>query len=73
MPIVASINALMHVKNNRVEWRVSDPKTFLEDNLDALLKNYFMFMESHNADPQVIGKSSFSYEMIESEINKLLQ
>jgi len=29
-------------------------------------------MESHNSDPQVIGKSAFSYEMIESEIHKLL-
>jgi hypothetical protein len=73
MPIVASINALMHVKKNRVEWRVSDPKAFLEDNLDSILRNYFMFMESHNADPQVVGKSSYSYEVIESEINKLLQ
>ena len=73
MPIVASLNALMHVKNNRVEWRVSDPKAFLEDNMDSILKNYFMFMESHNADPQVIGKAAFSYEQIEGEINKLLQ
>ena len=73
VPIVASLNALMHVKNNRVEWRVSDPKAFLKKNMDSILKNYFMFMDSHNADPQAIGKSAFSYEQIESEINNLLQ
>ena len=72
-PIVASLNALMHIKNNRLEWRVSDPEAFLEDNMHSILKNYFLFMESHNSDPQVIGKSAFSYEMIESEINKILQ
>ena len=73
MPIVASLSALMNVKNNKVEWRVSDPEAFLEDNLSVILKNYFTFMDSHNADPQAIGKAAFSYEQIEGEINKLLQ
>jgi len=71
-PIVASLSALMHVKDNRVEWRVSDPEAFLEENLPIILKSYFLFMESHNSDPQVVGKSAFSYEIIESEIHKLL-
>jgi len=71
-PIVASLSALMHVKDNRLQWKVLDPEKFLEDNLPAILKDYFMFMESVNSDPQVIGKSAYSYALIEKEINRLL-
>ena len=71
-PIIASLSALMHVKANRLEWRVSDPEKFLKDNLSKILKDYFMFMETANSDPQVIGKASYSYTLIEREINLLL-
>ncbi len=72
-PIVASLTALMHVKDNRLQWKVLDPEKFLEDNLPTILKDYFMFMESVNSDPQVIGKSPYSYALIEKDINLLLE
>jgi len=72
-PILVSLNALLEVRDNKVRWKVSDPKNFLENNLGSILTSYFQFMEDFNSDPQVMGKSSSIYSILEREIEAALK
>ncbi len=72
-PILVSLNALLEVRDNKVRWKVSDPKNFLENNLDDILTSYFQFMADFNSEPQVMGKSSSLYSMLETKIELALK
>lgn len=64
VPLVYGLLALMENKEvngyNRIEWTV-DPLPFLEEHLDAIVKNYKGIIGMCDYDPQKIGKNAQSY------------
>ena len=62
----------MHIKDNKLVWRVADPLKFLEQNLSVILEDYFSYMDTFNSDPQTLGKSPYSYKLIAKEIDLIL-
>ena len=71
-PIIVSLSSLMHIKDNKLVWRVADPLKFLEQNLSVILEDYFSYMDTCNSDPQTLGKSPYSYKLIAKEIDLIL-
>lgn len=65
MPLVYGLQALMEVKeeNSRqsIGWRVDDPNTWLEDNLEGIVRRYSDILVPWNYDPQKVGKALQSY------------
>ncbi|MBT5518003.1 MAG: hypothetical protein HOK33_03570 [Rhodobiaceae bacterium] len=62
MPLVAGLGAIMHIENEKLVW-ATEPTTFLDNNLNDILKSYKLMMDMANYDPQKVGKSLPSYEL----------
>lgn len=65
MPLVYGLQALMEVKEENgiqsIAWKVDDPKAWLEDNLEGIVRRYSDILVPWNYDPQKVGKALQSY------------
>lgn len=76
MPLVYGLKALMEIDSDgNVGWIVSDPKSFVIENLNTIVRKYRVIIEAFSGDPQKIGKNEGSYSLamdaFETEILKL--
>lgn len=64
MPIVYGLKALMKVdEDGAVSWS-QDPYDFLDNHLAAIVKKYKVILDAYGFDPQKVGKSEGSYELV---------
>ncbi|WP_312932940.1 AIPR family protein [Stutzerimonas nitrititolerans] len=64
MPIVYGLKALMKVdEDGTVSWS-QDPYDFLDNHLAAIVKKYKVILDAYGFDPQKVGKSEGSYELV---------
>jgi hypothetical protein len=64
MPLVYGLKVLM--KSNEegmIEW-THDPVKFLDKNLSAIVRKYRVILDAYGFDPQKVGKSQGSYELV---------
>lgn len=71
MPLVYGLQALMKVKNGKVQW-VTDPKAFLDRHLKDIAGAYKLVIDMSDYDPQKVGKNEASYKIALSEFEKAL-
>jgi hypothetical protein len=71
LPILYGLMALMEVKDGKVRW-LTDPATFLNRHLKALVGAFKMPMEMAGFDPQKVAKSENSYLFMVGEVEKAL-
>lgn len=64
MPLVYGLKALME-KDDRghVRWK-TDAGRFLDEHLEAIVRKYRVILEAFRYDPQKVGKSEGSYELV---------
>ena len=64
MPLVYGLKALMtRDEHGLVVWK-ENPKKFLDEHLDAIVKKYRVILDAFRADPQKVGKNEGSYELV---------
>jgi hypothetical protein len=64
MPLVYGLKKLMtRDRHGHVRWK-EDPKRFLDDHLDAIVKKYRVVLDAFRADPQKVGKHEGSYNLV---------
>ena len=64
MPLVYGLKALMTTdERGLVRWR-EDPDAFLDQCLEAIVRKYRVILDAFRFDPQKIGKSERSYELV---------
>ncbi len=71
MPVLWALRELMFVVNGRVKWKV-DPSAFLKKNLVKTLKVYHGMIQMASYDPQKVGKTGASYELIANDFRSRL-
>lgn len=67
MPIMYGMVELLEYKNGKVGW-AHDPIDFLKDHLEEILRVYHGFITIADYDPQRVGKTAASYELIRSQV-----
>lgn len=65
-PIVWALSSLMQYKDGEVSW-VVDPKKFLSKNLSQTLKVFYGMIQMAGYDPQKIGKTAATYELVAND------
>jgi hypothetical protein len=64
MPIVYGLQSLMEkTDDGQVIW-TQDPKKFLDNHLPQIARKYRVILEAFRFDPQKVGKSEGSYELV---------
>jgi hypothetical protein len=64
MPLVYGLQALMKTApDGRIVW-VQDPDEFLDNHLTQIVRKYRVILDALRFDPQKIGKSEGSYELV---------
>jgi hypothetical protein len=71
VPVLYGLKALIMVENGKLVWR-TDPTTFLNEHMKALIGAFKMPMEMAGFDPQKIAKSENSYLFMVGEVEKAL-
>jgi hypothetical protein len=65
IPIFASLQAMMGVKNGKVIWLVESPDQFIKDHLPEFVENYIeSTIKDNDYNPSVSGKSKGGYLQI---------
>lgn len=62
VPLVYGLKAIINNKNGRINW-TTDPKKFLENNLEKIVRNYYGSLSVCEYDPQKVGKALQSYNV----------
>ena len=70
MPIVYGLSELMTFNGKEVIWK-QDPHKFVEENLGEILKVLHGIISLADYDPQRVGKSSASYNVVLSQVRAL--
>lgn len=68
-PVVAGFRALIERSGDGVLTWGTDPVLFLHDHWEDLSGAFFSILESGEFDPQKVGKSKLSYELLYSKID----
>jgi hypothetical protein len=64
MPLVYGLRSLIErTEDGKVRWK-EDPISFLDQNLNAIVRKYRVIMDAFRADPQKIGKNEGSYTLV---------
>lgn len=64
MPLVYGLGALMKTaQNGHIKW-AQDPEKFLDENLSQIVRKYRVILDALRFDPQKVGKSEGSYELV---------
>ena len=71
MPIVYGLVELIERDGDTFKWKV-DPELFLIAHLKDILQVYHGVISLAQFDPQRVGKSGASYQMVRSQISALL-
>lgn len=61
-PIIFGLSALMKVEKGTLKW-VTDPYTFIRNNLNTIMKSFYAMITGMNFDPAKVGKSSGAYNL----------
>ena len=73
MPIVWALGELMeNDKKGIVSWKV-DPYDFLQKNLNKTMKVYYGMIQMASYDPQKVGKTNASYELVANDFRSRLR
>lgn len=64
MPIVYGLKALMEVDEGGIVSWSQDPYEFLDNHLAAIVKKYKVILDAYGFDPQKVGKSEGSYDLV---------
>jgi len=68
MPLVWAMSELMQYKDGKVTWKV-DPEKFIRKNLDKTLRVYYGIIQMANYDPQKVGKTLASYNLVANDFH----
>lgn len=60
VPLVCGLRAIIKNENGRITW-ITDPKKFLESNLEKIVSDYSGILSVCEYDPQKVGKATQSY------------
>lgn len=60
IPLVCGLRAIIKNENGRITW-ITDPKKFLENNLEKIVSDYSGILSVCEYDPQKVGKAAQSY------------
>lgn len=71
MPLVWALSELMQYKDGRVSWR-EDPVKFIRKNLEKTLKVYYGMIQMASYDPQKVGKTLASYNLVANDFHSRL-
>jgi hypothetical protein len=72
MPLVWALSELMQYKNGEVSWRV-DAEHFIQRNLTKTLRVYYGLIQMANYDPQKVGKTLASYNLVANDFHTRLK
>jgi hypothetical protein len=72
MPLVWALSELMQYKDGKVSWKV-DPEEFIRKNLDKTLRVYYGLIQMANYDPQKVGKTPASYNLVANDFQSRLK
>ena len=67
IPIVWALRELMKFENGEVSWKVHSPESFIRKNLAETLKVYYSIINLAGYDPQKVGKTAGSYNLIAND------
>ena len=72
MPVVWALGELMEMKDGLLRWKV-DPQVFLKRNLSDTLKVFYGMIQMASYDPQKVGKTNASYELVANDFRSRLR
>ncbi len=71
IPIVASLYALMEIKDNKLEWKIGDPSEFIETNIKKAVEMLVSTIKDNGWNPQSVGKNLGAYKAMTFMFNFL--
>jgi hypothetical protein len=72
MPLVWALSELMQYKDEKVTWKM-DPEKFIRKNLNKTLKVYYGIIQMAAYDPQKVGKTQASYNLVANDFQTRLR
>jgi hypothetical protein len=72
MPLVWALSELMQYKDEKVTWKM-DPEKFIRKNLNKTLKVYYGIIQMAGYDPQKVGKTQASYNLVANDFQTRLR
>ncbi|MGB9123549.1 MAG: hypothetical protein WCE73_23240 [Candidatus Angelobacter sp.] len=72
MPLVWALSELMEYREGKVFWK-EDPVKFIKKNLAKTLKVYYGLIQMASYDPQKVGKTGASYNLVANDFNSRLK
>ena len=71
-PLIYGLSALMVVVDGEIKWKIHDVDKFVVENLPKVLKQYKNIIELCGYDPQKVGKTPVSYDVVKEKFENCL-